>query len=75
MTKKILFNGIGILPEYQRLGGNALLYRELERMVQTRGFTTVELVQISEKTELMISDAGSLGAQPCKVHRIYKRSL
>ena len=74
-TKKILFNGIGILPEYQGLGGNALLYRELERMVHARGFTTVELVQISEKTELMLSDAGSLGAEPYKVHRIYTRKL
>lgn len=74
-TEKILFNGIGILPQYQGLGGNALLYRELERMVHTRGFTTVELVQISEKTELMLRDVGSLGAEPFKVHRIYKRSL
>lgn len=74
-TEKILFNGIGILPEYQRLGGNALLYRELERMVHTRGFTTVELVQISEKTELMLRDAGSLGAEAFKIHRLYKKDL
>ncbi len=74
-TKKILFNGIGILPEYQGLGGNALLYKELERMVHTRGFDTVEMVQISEKTDLMISDAGSLGAHPFKVHRLYKLTL
>lgn len=74
-TKKIIFNGIGILPEYQRLGGNALLYRELERIVHERGFSRIELVQISEKTELMLSDAGSLGAQPYKVHRLYKRDV
>jgi GNAT superfamily N-acetyltransferase len=72
---RILFNGIGILPEYQRLGGNALLYRELERMVKDRGFGEVEMVQISEKTELMISDAGSLGAKPFKIHRMYKKEL
>ena len=74
-TDKILFNGIGILPEYQRLGGNALLYGELERMVHDRGFSKVELVQISEKTELMISDAGSLGAEPLKVHRLYRKTI
>ena len=74
-TSKILFNGIGILPEYQGLGGNALLYQELERMVEDRRFTTVELVQISEKTELMLRDANSLRAEPFKVHRIYKRDL
>ncbi len=74
-TQKILFNGIGILPEYQGLGGNAVLYRELERMVHNRGFTKVELVQISERTELMLSDAGSLGAAPAKVHRLYTKSI
>ena len=74
-TGKILFNGIGILPEYQGLGGNALIYQELERMVQKRGFDTAELVQISEKTELMISDVGSLGGEPFKVHRMFKKEL
>lgn len=74
-TGKILFNGIGILPEYQGLGGNALIYQELERMVQKRGFDTAELVQISEKTELMISDVGGLGGEPFKVHRMFKKEL
>ncbi len=72
---KILFNGIGILPEYQRLGGNALLYRELEILMQKRKFEEAELVQISEKTDLMISDAAHLGGQPCKVHRMYQKKL
>ena len=74
-TDKILFNGIGILPEYQRLGGNALLYSELARMVHDRGFSRAEMVQISEKTDLMISDAGSLGARPYKVHRMFRKNL
>lgn len=69
---KILFNGMGILPEYQRLGGNALLYRELEHMVSKRRFKEAEMVQISEKTDLMISDAENLGAKPIKIHRMYK---
>lgn len=74
-TDKILFNGIGILPEYQRLGGNALLYSVLARMVHDRGFSRAEMVQISEKTDLMISDAGTLGAKPFKVHRMYRKDL
>lgn len=74
-SSKILFNGIGILPEYQRLGGNALLYSELARMVYDRDFKRAELVQISEKTELMISDAGNLGAKPFKVHRMYRKDI
>lgn len=74
-TDKVLFNGIGILPEYQGRGGNALLYRELERMVHSRGFRSIEMVQISEKTDLMIKDAASLRAKPFKVHRLYKRQV
>ena len=70
-SDKILFNGMGILPEYQRLGGNALLYRELEHIVSKRSFKEIEMVQISEKTELMIADAQSLGAKPFKIHRMY----
>ena len=30
-TNWISFNGVGILPEYQGLGGNAILYAELEK--------------------------------------------
>ncbi|MDY6845625.1 MAG: hypothetical protein SVP52_00615 [Chloroflexota bacterium] len=31
-TKWIAFNGVGILPEYQGLGGNAIMYAELEKL-------------------------------------------
>ena len=74
-TRKILFNGIGILPEYQRLGGNALMYNEMEKMVRDRDFIDVEMVQISEETLLMLSDARSLGGKPFKVHRLYTRKV
>lgn len=78
----LIINGMGILPHYQRLGGNALLYHELARTVgssQTgspagRGFARAELVQVSERTELMLRDIQTLGARICKVHRIYERA-
>lgn len=72
---KILFNGLGILPEYQGLGGNALLYRELARIVVEGGFTDVEMVQISEETSLMLRDAGTLGGKPAKVHRLFVKAV
>ncbi len=72
---KILFNGIAILPEYQRLGGNALLYHELEHMVFKRNFKEAEMVQISEKTDLMLSDALTLGAKIYKIHRMYTKKV
>ena len=74
-SRKILFNGLGILPHYQRLGGNALLYRELARIVEEGGFDDVEMVQISEQTGLMLRDAGTLGGKPFKVHRMYQKQL
>ena len=72
---KILFNGLGILPRYHGLGGNALLYRELARIVTEGGFEEVEMVQISEQTGMMLRDAGTLGGEPFKVHRLYRKPL
>ncbi|MCX7037648.1 MAG: hypothetical protein NT005_00640, partial [Spirochaetes bacterium] len=65
---------MGILSQYQRLGGNALLYSELEKTVADRTFRSAELVQVSERTELMLRDVKTLGARVYKVHRLYERS-
>jgi hypothetical protein len=69
----LLINGMGILPQYQRLGGNALLYHELQRSAAGGPFRQVELVQVSERTELMLRDVQTLGGRICKTHRIYER--
>ncbi len=71
--QELLINGMGILPQYQRLGGNALLYHELARTAGTGAFRQVELVQVSERTELMLRDVQTLGGQIYKTHRIYER--
>jgi hypothetical protein len=71
----LLINGMGILPQYQRLGGNALLYSELTKTVSERTFSRVELVQVSEHTELMLRDIQRLGATVCKVHRMYEKEI
>jgi hypothetical protein len=68
----LLINGMGILAQYQRLGGNALLYDELTRTVGERDYRSAELVQVSERTELMLRDIQTLGATISKVHRIYE---
>ena len=74
-TRKILFNGIGILPKYQSLGGNALMYLRMAEVIRKRGFTEIEMVQISEETELMLSDARTLGGAPYKIHRMYRKGI
>jgi hypothetical protein len=74
-TRWLVVNGAGILPRYQRLGGNALLYYMLEKIASARRFLYVDAVQIAETTELMLADVKTLGAKVYKVHRIYKRDL
>jgi hypothetical protein len=74
-TKKVLFNGMGILPEYQRLGGNALLYSELSKTVRSRNFKKAETVQIAESTEMMLKDIQKLGSKINTIHRIFTIDL
>ncbi len=74
-SDKVLFNGMGILPEYQRMGGNALLYYELSKTVRSRDFKVAKTVQINESTVLMLSDIHKLGAVDETIHRVYQRKL
>jgi hypothetical protein len=74
-TRWLIVNGAGILPRYQRLGGNALLYAMLEKIASRRRFQYVDAVQVAESTELMLSDMKTLGAKVFKVHRMYRREL
>jgi hypothetical protein len=74
-TRWLIVNGAGILPRFQRLGGNALLYAMLEKIAARRRFLFVDAVQIAETTELMLSDLKTLGGKVYKIHRIYRRLL
>ena len=74
-TDWLIVNGAGILPRYQRLGGNALLYYELERTAKSKNFKHVDMAQIAETTGLMLNDIETLGGQVYKTHRIYTTKL
>jgi len=75
-TPWISFNGVGILPEYQGLGGNAIMYAELEKsMHQNSQFIHSELTQVAETAEQMRKDLINLGVQFYKNHRVYQRDL
>jgi hypothetical protein len=74
-TRWLIVNGAGILPRYQRLGGNALLYSMLEKIASRKRFLYVDAVQIAESTELMLADLRTLGGRVYKIHRIYHRSI
>ncbi len=74
-TQQLIINGAGILPEYQRLGGNALLYHELTLTAGGPRFEHADLTQIGETTALMLSDVETLGARPYKKHRVYIKDI
>jgi len=75
-TDWICLNGAGMLPEYQGLGGNALLYSELAKTVKHDfRFIHAELTQVAETAVQMRRDLVNLGAKPYKNHRVYMRPI
>lgn len=74
-TKFMAGNGMGMLPDYQGRGGNALLYSEMEKTLTEFGFTECELTQVAESAEQMRKDLETLGGVPYKNHRVFKRTL
>lgn len=75
-TSWISFNGVGILPQYQGLGGNAIMYSELEKaMHQKTQFVHGELTQVAETAEQMRKDLKNLGVEFYKNHRVYQRDI
>jgi len=74
-TKWVALNGAGILPEFQGLGGNTLLYSEMEKTIREFGFLHADLTQVAETAVQMRSDLVNLGGKPYKNHRVYVRRL
>jgi hypothetical protein len=74
-TKFMAGNGMGLLPDYQGRGANALLYSEMEKTLTESGFTECELTQVAESAVQMRKDLETLGGEPYKNHRVYQRSL
>lgn len=75
-TNWLNVNGVGMLPAYQGLGGNVLLYTELaETINRFRQFKHVDIVQVDEQNENSISDMENIGVRWYKRHRHYRRTL
>jgi len=74
-TKWISLNGVGILPEFQGMGGNALMYSEIEKTVQGFHFREAELTQVAESARQMRHDLENIGGKPYKNHRVYGRKI
>lgn len=74
-TELMDINGVGLLPEYQGRGANALLYSELEKTLRGINVKKAELVQIDEQNFLSKSDMEMLGVKWCKTHRMYQLEI
>jgi len=75
-TDTILINGMGILPEFQGIGANMLLYAEMERTIRDNPqFKHLEMVQIQEVTAKMLSNVNTLRGEVAKIHRMYEYKL
>ena len=75
-TKTISGNGMGVLPEYQGTGGNAILYYEMAKTVFSfNQFEHVEMTQVAETTRQMRADLKNLNGVEYKNHRVYRKLI
>jgi ribosomal protein S18 acetylase RimI-like enzyme len=75
-TGWLLANGVGVLPAYQNLGADAVLYVALERAIRECGqYRHIDVVQVNETNFKSRSDMESLGVEWVKRHRSYTRQL
>lgn len=72
-TKLLDLNGVGIHPRYQKQGGDAILFAELEKLIRSSRYSSAEVIQIDEKNFLSLSGMEHFGVHWHKRHRIYSR--
>ena len=75
-TKTVSVNGMGILPQFQGHGGNALLYYAMGKtLLEFQQFVHVEMTQVAETTEQMRADLKNLNGIEYKNNRVYRKHL
>lgn len=75
-TDVINGNGVGILPKYQGMGANALLYCELEKTLRAKTqYRVLDLVQVDERNAKSMADMQFVGVNWIKRHRTYHKRL
>ncbi|HVN14616.1 MAG TPA: hypothetical protein VMT73_02660, partial [Anaerolineales bacterium] len=75
-TNTVSVNGMGILPEFQGHGGNAILYYEMgQTLLSFNQFQHVEMTQVAETTEQMRADLKNLNGIEYKNNRVYRKKL
>jgi ribosomal protein S18 acetylase RimI-like enzyme len=76
ITDTVDMHGAGILPEYQRIGGNALLYAEIAKSVTSKpNYQYAEFLQVRDNNTQMLLEWENMGVEVRKTHRYYTKSL
>ena len=69
-------NGIGILEDYQRLGGTAILINELYKSARDiEQYDYVELLQFREENLKILLEVENFNLDFHKTHRLYEKDL
>lgn len=71
----ININGLGLVPEHQRVGGDAILFTELAKSVRSFGFKHADIVAVEDSNFASRNDLEALGVNWYKAHRNYRRDL
>jgi len=67
---------LGVLPPFQRLGIDAVLYHEIgTRMTSGHGYTEGEASWILEDNQMMIRAAEMMHGEAYKTYRVYEKSV
>lgn len=75
-TRWIDLNGIGIIEEYQRLGGTAILFNEIYKSVmEFDQYHYAEMLQLREENIKILLEASNLDIDFHKTHRLYQKFI
>jgi len=75
-TNWIDLNGIGIIEDYQRMGGTAILFNEIYNSIMCFDqYTYGELLQLREENINILLETANLDIEFHKTHRLYEMSI
>lgn len=76
-TRWLNLNGNAVLPQYQGLGANIVMYDEMAKtLIKATQFDYVDLVQVQEDNVKMLSDFAKMMVLTLhKRHRIYQKAI
>lgn len=74
--RRIVINGLRVLPAYQGCGVNLLLYFEMLKTLSARAhIEEIEIVQVGEKNIRSFGDMARMGVRWTKRHRVYGQAI